>query len=201
MRNSILFILITAFLSFVPPASSQPGAVVYRTGTHPEPTIQQLEAIVRQGRDQGAVLRARLELARIYQRRGDWWSAVEQLQAAAKMAADDPEYVYQLGTVYAALSRWAFDRMQSIAPQSARTQQLTAEQLVVIGENDRAIKALKAAITADPTLEGSHLALAMVYMRSGKAEDAAAETEQELAIAPQSASAKALKQALAGRKQ
>jgi tetratricopeptide (TPR) repeat protein len=201
MTNSIVLLLITALSSFAAPAESQPHTAVNRRGTHPEGRIEQLEAVVQKSRDSGAVLRARLQLARIYQRQGDWWSAIDQLQAAKKMAADVPEYVYELGTAYGALSRWAFDRMHSIAPQSARTQQLTAEQLMVIGENDRAIKTLQDAIKTDPTLEGSHLALAMVYMRTGKPEDAAAEIELELAIAPQSASARALKQALADRKQ
>ena len=49
------------------------------------------------------------------------------------------------------------------------------------------------AAESDPKLAGSHLALAVLYMQTGNRTQALAELDLELAIAPQSSPAKALK--------
>jgi tetratricopeptide (TPR) repeat protein len=141
---------------------------------------------------------ARLELLRIHHRREDWWAAAEQLRELRKLAPDDSEYAYELGAVYQNLSKWAFERMQALAPQGARTQQMLGEQYGIAGEREKAIRAFRQAIAADPNLAGSHLALAVIYARVGKRTEALAEIEQELAIAPQSAAALQVRQAIAG---
>lgn len=141
---------------------------------------------------------ARLKLLREYERRGEWFQAAEQLEALRKIAPKNTEYAYQLGAVYRSMSKWAFEAMRSQAPQSARVQQMMGEQYSIAGEADKAVTAFERAIAADPKLPGSHLALAVLYMRMDKKEQARAEIEKELAIAPDSAMAKQVKQALTG---
>jgi tetratricopeptide (TPR) repeat protein len=171
------------------PAAAQDG----RT----QSSIRRLHEVIRRGASAEAIGQARLELARLYQREGDWWNAVQQIQTLRKLAPSDPESVYQLGIAYSGLSKWAFDRMQSLAPNAARTQQMLGEQYAISGENEHAIKAFQQAIKSDPKLEGSHLALAALYLRLQKRAEAAAEIEQELAIVPDSAVAKQLQKAIA----
>ena len=197
MRSSLTLLIIAVSVCCAQSQSSQVDAALATAKSgRTQVAIVQLQTIARDSTDKNVALRARAELARLYQRQGDWWSAIDQLQVLRQSVPDDAEYLYQLGTVYNALSRAAFDRMQTHAPASARTQQLVAEQFAVIGENDRAIKALQDAIKSAPRLEGSHLALAMLYLRMGRRQDALPEVDRELAIAPQSAAALALKQSL-----
>lgn len=162
--------------------------------------VKQFEAILRGNPPLEVAGQAHLELARIYQLRGDWWQAATQWEALRKLAPNEPEYAYQLGLAYRYLSKWAFERMNALAPQSARVQQMLGEQLAVAGRQERAIAAFQRAVAVDPKLEGSHLALAMIYMQSGKRDDALAEVDRELEIAPESVAAKQLRQAVAGSK-
>lgn len=141
---------------------------------------------------------AHLELARIHQARGDRWGAVAQWEALRKMAPKEPEYAYQLGLAYQSLSTSAIDRLRAIAPESARMQQTLGEHLAVMGRQEKAIAAFERAIAADPKLQGPHLALAVIYLQAGKRDEALAEIDRELAIAPESAAAKQLRQAVAG---
>lgn len=141
-------------------------------------------------------VRKRLALVRQYEKNDDWWNVIEQLQQLRKLAPNEPEYAYQLGTAYKHMSKWAFDRMQTVAPQSARVQLMLGEQYSVAGEHDKAESAFLKAIAADPKLEGSHLALAIVYLQTGKRDQALSETNKELAVAPESAVAKQVRQAI-----
>ena len=139
---------------------------------------------------------ARLELLRIHQKSGDSWKAAEQLRELRKLTPGEPEYAYELGAVYQNLSKWAFERMQALAPQGARTEQMLGEQYSIAGEREKAIAAFRRAIAADPKLAGSHLALAMIYVQLGKRTDALSEIDQELGVAPQSAAARQVRQAI-----
>ena len=162
--------------------------------------VKQFEAILRGNPPLEIAGQAHLELARIYQQRSDWWQAAAQWEALRKLAPNEPEYAYQLGLAYQYLSKWAFERMHSTAPQSARVQQMLGEQLAVMGKQEKAIAAFQRAAAADPKLQGSHLALAMIYMQSGKRDEALAELDRELQIAPESVAAKQMRQAVAGTK-
>jgi tetratricopeptide (TPR) repeat protein len=163
-----------------------------------QPSVQQLEGVVRSASSPTVAGQARLELVRIYQRRGDWMRAAEHLEELRKLAPDDPEYAYQLGVVYRNISRWAFFRMQTAAPGSARVRQIEAEQYAVTGDTARAIRHYQEAIAADPKMPGSHLGLALLHARANRREDAIEEVRKELAIAPESAIAMHLLKSLGG---
>ena len=141
---------------------------------------------------------ARLELVRIYDHSGQWWDAAEQLRALRKIAPNDSEYAYQLGLAYRNLSKQAFEMMRTGAPDSGRFHQMMGEQYAVAGEPEKAIAAFERAISADPKMPGSHLALAVIYIRAQKPDLARAEIEKELAIAPESAAARQVQAALTG---
>ena len=87
--------------------------------------------------------------------------------------------------------------MRTLGPQSARFQQMLGEQFSVGGDSAKAVNAFSRAIQADPKLAGSHLALSILYLREGKRDQALAEIDKELEIAPESAVAKRVRQAIA----
>jgi len=141
---------------------------------------------------------ARLELLRIFERRGQWWEAAGELRELRRLAPTEAEYAYQLGVAYRNLAKSSYEQLRGVAPESARYQQLLGEQLSAAGETRKAIEAFQRAISADPKLPGPHLALAVVYLRMNKRNDALAEIERELAIAPASAAAGQIRQAIIG---
>ncbi len=160
--------------------------------------IRQFRALLGRSAPLEIIGQARLELVRIHGRRAEWFDAAEQLQELRKLAPDDPEYAYELGVVYRNLSKSAFERMQSVAPQSARVEQMFGEQYAISGETAKAIAAYGRAIAADPGLPGSHLALALIYLRQQKRQQALAEVDRELALSPESAAARQVRHALTG---
>ena len=141
---------------------------------------------------------ARLELARAYARAGNLAGAVEQFRQLRQQAPGDPEYAYQLGRAYMKLSAWCIAEINRVAPGSARVEQMLAENRVAQGRTGEAIRAYLKAAAADPRLAGIHLALAQIYVKEGKPEEARAEIERELAIVPENAMALAFKRKLDG---
>ena len=206
MNRRLAVICLHAALAFAqtPAAAPSPttqlenAAASVRAGKL-ETAVKQYEALLRTNPPREIAGQAHLDLARIYQAQGDWWQASKQWEALRKLAPEEPEYAYQLGLAYQYLSKSAFEKLLSGAPQSARAHQLLAEQLARMGRNDKAIAAFQRALAADPKLEGTHLALAMIYLQSGKQAEALTEIDEELKIAPHSIAAKQIKQAVAGK--
>ena len=203
-RCATLLLLQCAWLLAQAPAATpraqlESAMATARSG-HLDTAVKQFESILRAAPPLEIAGQAHLELARIYQRRSDWQQAAVEWAALRKLAPNEPEYAYQLGMSYQYLAKWAFERMHSIAPQSARTQQMLGEQLAVIGKQEQAIAAFERAIAAEPQLAGSHLALAMIYLQADKREAALAEIDRELELTPENAAAKQLRQAVAGAK-
>lgn len=159
--------------------------------------VRQFRELLRTAPPPTVAGQARLELVRIHERRGEWWDAAAQLQELRKMAPGDAEYAYQLGVVYRSISKSAFEHMRTVGPLSARFQQLLGEQYSVGGDLAKAVYAFSQAIQADPKLQGSHLALSLLYLREGRRDQALAEIEKELEIAPESAVAKRVREAIA----
>jgi len=180
-----------------PRAALQSAVAAERAGKT-DIAIHQFQAILRSAAPPEIAGQARLELVRIHGRRAEWFEAAEQLQELRKLAPNDAEYAYELGVVYRNLSKAAFEHMQSTAPQSARVQQMFGEQYAVAGDTGKAIAAYERAAAADPKLAGSHLALAVIYLRARKGDQALAEIDKELAIAPESAVARQVRLAIVG---
>lgn len=139
---------------------------------------------------------ARLQLARAYERAGKWTAAVDQFRALKELAPREPEYAYQLGKAYLRLSEWSLRQLREIDPGSARLEQALGHNYRVQGRTDQALRAFERAALADPTLPEIHLALAQIHLELKNWEGARKEIDQELAIVPESAGARALLQRL-----
>jgi tetratricopeptide (TPR) repeat protein len=135
---------------------------------------------------------ARLQLARVLERAGDWAGAVEQYRALKEMKPDEPEYAYALGSAYLHLSEWSLKQLATVDGGQARLQQALGHNYRVQGRADFALRAFARAAQADPTLPEVHLAMAQVYMEQKRWAEARREIERELAIVPESAGARAL---------
>jgi tetratricopeptide (TPR) repeat protein len=138
----------------------------------------------------------REQLARAYTRGGNPAAAIEQYRVLREMAPDEPEYAYQLGRAYLRLSEWAMQRLREIDPGSARIYQALGHSYRVQGRADLAARAFERAAQADPKLPEIHLALAQIHLEQKSYGEARKEIDRELAIVPESAGARALKQRL-----
>ncbi|PYQ24532.1 MAG: hypothetical protein DMF79_01510 [Acidobacteria bacterium] len=139
---------------------------------------------------------ARLQLAQACERAGDWTAGVEQYRALRELAPREPEYAYQLGKAYLGLSEWCWRELRKLDPGSARLQQALGHNYRVQGRTSLAVGAFERAARADPTLPEVHLALAQIYLEQKRWPEARQEIEKELALVPESAGARALKQRL-----
>ncbi len=180
------------------PRSLLASAMAAEKAGRTEFAVRQFHAIIRSAPPREVIGQARLELVRIYQSRGAWWEAAEQLRELRVLAPSDAEYAYQLGVVYRQLSKWAFETMLGTAPGSARARQMLGEQYSVSGDAAKALSAFRQAIAADPKLAGSHLAVAVLLLRQDKRDQALAEIDKELEIAPESIVAKQVRQVITG---
>jgi tetratricopeptide (TPR) repeat protein len=138
----------------------------------------------------------REQLARAYTRGGNPAAAVDQYRALRELAPDDPESAYQLGRAYLRLSEWTMQRLREIDPGSARIYQALGHNYRVQGRADLAVRAFERAAQADPKLPEIHLALAQIHLEQRNYGEARQEIDRELAIVPESAGARALKQRL-----
>lgn len=139
---------------------------------------------------------ARLMLAKAYERAGNLLGAIDQFRILRRAEPQNAEYAYQLGRAYQSLAAWCFERMRQLNPRSARVYQVLGESRIIQGQTGLAIQAFQKAAETEPTVSGSHLALAYIYARQGRRKEALEETGRELAIAPESAAALDLKRKL-----
>jgi predicted Zn-dependent protease len=139
---------------------------------------------------------ARLQLAKTCERGGDWTGAVEQYRALRELASQEPEYVYGLGKAYLRLSEWCLRELRTLDRGSARLQQALGHNYRVQGRPDLALLAFERAAEEDPTLPEVHLAMAQIHLEQKRFPEARREIEKELALLPESAGARALKERL-----
>jgi tetratricopeptide (TPR) repeat protein len=139
---------------------------------------------------------ARLQLAKVDERAGDWTGAVEQYQALRQLSPDEPEYVYGLGSAYLHVSEWCLRELDKRDGGAARLFQALGHNYRVQGRPDLALAAFTKAAEADPALPEVHLAMAQIHMEQKRWPDARREIERELALIPASAGARALAERL-----
>lgn len=190
-------------LAWAQPVVRDPGARLQQAlsaekAGRTDAAVRQFRAVIADAPPPEIEGQARLELTRIHETRGEWWEAVEQLRRLRQLAPNEPEYAYQLGVAYRSLSKWAFERVRTLAPESARMQQMLGEQHSIAGDPVKAIAAFERAAAADPKLPGSHLAMAVLYLRQNQRDQARAEIDKEIEIAPDSAVAKQVREMIAG---
>ncbi|HSD28068.1 MAG TPA: tetratricopeptide repeat protein [Vicinamibacteria bacterium] len=135
---------------------------------------------------------ARLQLAKVLERAGDWTTAVEQYRVLKEMKPADPEYAYALGNAYLRLAQWSLKELGTLDGGQARLHQAMGHHYRVQGRPDRALQAFERAAQADPTLPEVHLAMAQVHLEQKRWAEARREIERELAIVPESAGARTL---------
>jgi tetratricopeptide (TPR) repeat protein len=140
---------------------------------------------------------ARLQLAKVLERAGDWTGVVDQYRVLVVMKPDDPESAYALGTAYLRLSQWSLERLGAVPGGRARLQQALGHNYRVQGRPDFALRAFERAAQADPTLPEVHLAMAQVHVEQKRWAEARKEAERELVVVPESAGARALLRQLA----
>lgn len=115
--------------------------------------------------------------------------AVERLEAALLKRPDDPDLLYYLGQAHGQLAKQTLDRLQGIAPRSARALQLRGEALAAAGNREGAMEQWHAALLARPDLRGVHYAMGELYLKTAEYEKAEAEFRAEAQSAPGSAAA------------
>lgn len=136
---------------------------------------------------------AHMKLADACERAGNAPCHARQSRILAGLSPSDPESLYRLGKAYLSLSEWSYKRILAINPRSARLSEALGREYLQQGQPDLALHAFQEAAGRDPTLPGIHLALAGIHAEAGRWDDAARAVERELAIAPGSAAALALK--------
>ena len=104
--------------------------------------------------------RARVLLARVHIRRGDFDAAYTQLRRALRDDGRNVDALYYLGLVSARLAELQFQRLVELAPGSARVHQLNAESLEAQDRRAAAEAAYEAALEVDPDLLEALLGLA-----------------------------------------
>jgi len=155
--------------------------------------VTELQRAVKLMPTEGAAYR---QLAEACETTGDVLCLVRSLKRASELAPDDADALYRLGKAYLRLSQWSYQRIQRIAPTSPRLSEALGRELVGQGRLDEAFEAYQQAAARGPTLPGLHLALASIHFEKGRLDEALAEVNRELTIAPDSAAAQQLRQAI-----
>jgi tetratricopeptide (TPR) repeat protein len=168
------------------------GASLLALGQVEEAKVS-LEAAVRLAPGEALAHR---QLAKAYERSGEWAGAVDQYRTLRKLAPDEPEHLYGLGQAYLRLSETCLRLLHDGHPDSARSHQAQAHSYRLQGRPDLALEAFERAAQADPTLPEVHLAIAQIHVEQKRWAEAHREIEHERAIVPESAGARALERHL-----
>ncbi len=171
------------------PARLLAGASLLALGRVHEATVQ-LQNAARLMPNEPA---AHLQLADAYERSGNVAGLVDQYRRLVALAPANDEYTYRLGKAYLRLAQGSYERMRLIAPRTARLPQALAQQYLDQRQPDQALASLEEAARLGPTLPEIHLALARIHLEAGRLDEAAAEVDRELAVAPDSRAARDLK--------
>jgi tetratricopeptide (TPR) repeat protein len=125
-----------------------------------------------------------IELANLYQQRGDVERAVPVVQKLVDLDPDSVEILYMAQRLYQELAEDTLNKLAVLAPESARMQQVIAERDVNLDNLKGAIEHYRNALRIEPRLAGVHYELAEAILESAPNDaDTQAEAEKELAAA------------------
>jgi tetratricopeptide (TPR) repeat protein len=136
---------------------------------------------------------ARLQLAKAFEASENWLDAVDQLKQLVQLSPEEPEYSYQLGKALSKLSGWALLEISRQNPNAARLQQALAQDYVIQGKYEDALRAYQNASRSDPQLAEIHLGMAVALLELKKLDEAMAEINLELKLVPYSKAAAEIK--------
>lgn len=136
---------------------------------------------------------AHLKLADACEQVGNIPCLVHQARLLAGLDPSDPESMYRLGKAYLRLSEWSYKRILAVNPKSARLSEALGREYLEQGQPELALHAYQDAAERDPALPGIHLAIARIHADALRWDNAARAVERELAVAPGSVAALALK--------
>ncbi len=150
---------------------------------------------------QDAKLRTQVgvELADFYFQQGDLDRTLPIVHSLVQLNPDNVDILFFAQRIYAELADNTMNKLALLAPDSARMQQLIAEQLINAGDLKDAIDHYRKAIALDPRLPGMHFELAESILESSNDVNAQAEAQQELEAAVRTDGDSARVECLLGR--
>jgi tetratricopeptide (TPR) repeat protein len=124
-----------------------------------------------------------VQLADFYFQKGDLDQTLPIVHSLVESDPDNVDLLFFAQRIYSELADNTMNKLALLAPESARMQQLIAEQLINAGDLKDAIEHYRKAIAADPRLPGMHFELAESILESSNDANALAEAQQELEAA------------------
>jgi tetratricopeptide (TPR) repeat protein len=135
-------------------------------------------------KDKPLRLQVGLELAALYERKGDSGATASIMQTLVDLDSDNVDVLFMAQRFYSELADDTLNKLAILAPGSARMQQVIAEYSVNDANLKRAIEHYRKALEIDPHLPGVHFELAEAILESSPNDPAAqAEAEKELTTA------------------
>lgn len=121
-----------------------------------------------------------VQLADLYFQEGDLDHTLPVVRSLVESDPDNVDLLFFAQRIYSELADNTMNKLALLAPESARMQQLIAEQLINAGDLKDAIEHYRKAIAADPRLPGMHFELAEAILESSNDANAQSEAQQEL---------------------
>jgi tetratricopeptide (TPR) repeat protein len=125
-------------------------------------------------------LQVGVQLADLYFQAGDLDHTLPIVHSLVEANPDNVDLLFFAQRIYSELADNTMNKLALLAPDSARMQQLMAEQLINAGDLKNAIEHYHKAIALDPRLPGMHFELAEAILESSNDAAAQASAQQEL---------------------
>lgn len=168
-----------------------------RTGN---PAAQQdLEKAFADLNDQKLRTQVGVELADLYFQQGDLDHTLPIVHSLVESNPDNVDLLFFAQRIYSELADNTLNKLALLAPDSARMQQLIAEQLINAGDLKGAIEHYRKAIAIDPRLPGMHFELAESILESSNDASAQAAAQEELEAAVKADGDNAKVECMSGR--
>jgi predicted Zn-dependent protease len=127
-----------------------------------------------------------VQLADFYFQQGDLDHTLPVVHSLVESDPDNVDLLFFAQRIYTELADNTMNKLALLAPESARMQQLIAEQLINAGDLKNAIEHYHKALALNPRLPGMHFELAESILESSNDASAQAAAQQELEAAVKS---------------